>query len=47
MLSEITQTEKDKDHMISIIMWKSKNQKQTPKQNRNKLIDIENKVMVA
>ena len=38
MLSEISQTEKDKYHMIS--MWNLKNK---TKQNENRLIDAENR----
>ena len=43
MLNEISQSEKDKYHMISFICgieWT----KQTNKQNRNRLIDRENKL---
>ena len=46
MLSEISQTEKDKYHMISLICKTSKT-KQMNKQNRNRLIDTENKRVVA
>ena len=45
MLSEINHTEKDKHHMISLI-WESKNQ-MDKHNNRNKLIDTEDKQVVA
>ena len=46
MLSEISQSEKDKHHMISLtcgIRWT----KLTKKQNRNRFIDTENKLTVV
>ena len=46
MLSEISQTEKDKYCMISLIcgIWK---QKQKHKQTNKKLIDTENRLAIA
>ena len=48
MLSEISQTEKDKYHMISLFLWnlKKKTNKATH-QNRHRPIDTENKLVVA
>ena len=45
MLSEISQSEKEKYHMISLIMWNLM-KKQTNKQNR-KHIDTKNRLRVA
>ena len=45
MLSEISQREKDKYHMISYVEYQKQN-KQT-KQNKNRLTDTENKQVVA
>ena len=48
ILSEVSQTEKDKYYMISLIYGILKNDtKWTYLQNRNKLTDIENKLMVT
>lgn len=48
ILSEIRQTGKGKYHMISLICGISKNKKiKKNKQNRNKAIDIENKLIAA
>ena len=45
ILSEVSQTEKDKRHMISLIVeLKQKWSKQTYLQNRNRLIGLENKL---
>ena len=45
ILSEVSQTEKDKCHMISLIVeLKQKWSKRTYLQNRNRLIDLENKL---
>ena len=45
MLSEIRQLEKDKYNMIPLLMWNIKIK--INGQNRNRLIDTENKLMVA
>ena len=45
MLSEISQVMKDKYHMIPLLMWNIKIK--INGQNRNRLIDTENKLMVA
>ena len=45
MLSEINQTEKDKIPYDLIYMWNLKNE--INKQNRNRVIDTENKLLVA
>ena len=45
VLSEISQTKKDKYHMISLICKIQKNK--INKQNRNRLIGTENKLIVA
>ena len=45
-LSEISQTEKDKYHMISFTCGIQRT-KEMKKQNRNRLIDAENKLMLA
>ena len=42
MLSEISQTKKDKCHVISLICGINK-----AEQNRNRLINTENKLMIA
>ena len=48
ILSEVSQTEKDKYHMISLILEsKKKWYKLADIQNRNRLTDIENKLMVT
>ena len=49
ILSEVSQTEKDKYHMISLIcgIHFFKWYKWTYLQNRNRLIDIKNKLMVT
>ena len=51
IVSEVSQTEKDKYHMISLYMWnlKKKRYKWTYLQNRNRPTDIdrENKLMVT
>ena len=48
ILSEVSQTEKDKYHMISLISVESKKwYKWTYLQNRNRLMDTENKRVVA
>ena len=46
VLHKINQAEKDKDHIFSPYV-KSKNKKQTEKQNRHRLKDSENKLVVA
>ena len=47
MLSEISQTERDKYRMILLICEIFKNPKQMSKQSRNILIDTENKLKFA
>ena len=47
MLSEISQTEKEEYDMISLIGGIWKKEKNKLKQNRNRLIDAENKLVVA
>ena len=47
ILSEVSQTEKDKYHMINLICGILKNDTNELLQNRNSLTDIENKPMVA
>ena len=44
ILSEVSQTEEDKNHMILLICGSKKNS-QINLQNKNKLIDIENELM--
>ena len=47
ILSETSQTEKDKHHMISLTCGIWKEMRRIYLQNRNRLTDIENKFMVA
>ena len=47
ILSEVSQTEKDKYYMILLICGSKKQYKLTYLQNRNRLTDIENKLMVT
>ena len=49
ILSEVSQIEKDKYHMISFIcgIWKKKGYKWTYLQNRNRVTDVGNKLMVT
>ena len=48
ILSEVSQAGKDKCYMIITCMWNlTKNYKSTYLQNRNRLTDIENKLMVT
>ena len=47
ILSEVGETEKDKYHMISLYVDSKKRYKRTYLQNRNRLTDIENKLMVT
>ena len=45
--SEVSQNEKDKHHMVSLICGIENGAKWTYLQNRNKLMDIENRLAVA
>ena len=47
ILSELSQTEKDKYHMMSLICASKKLYKCTYLQNRNRLMDLENELMVT
>ena len=47
ILSELSQTEKDKYHMMSLICASKKLYKRTYLQNRNRLTDIENILVVT
>ena len=47
MMSEISQTEKDNYSRISLICGIYKTKQTNKKQKRNRLIDIENKLVVA
>ena len=48
ILSEVSQTEKDKYRMVITYMWNLKKwYKWTYLQNRNRVTDVENKLIVA
>jgi len=47
ILSEVSQTEKDKYHMLLLIVESKKWYKRTYSQNRNRLTDLENKLMIT